>query len=546
MQILIGWLGFSDSKGFEKQTYDLENCGPICAALQWKKRGGKRFDRAYILHNDAFSEISNRYEEWLRGIAPDTDINMRSENVSDPTDYSDIYRKASRAVEDVMENNKASDLTFHTSSGTPQMGMIWIVLNEKFHATLLKSSKYGIKEFKSPFQLSSALIGQMEGSVLPITNFEAKTDIVNKKIIYTPGGKIATLIQGISKVAKVGRPVLLEGASGVGKEHLARIFHDSSSTTRKGNFIALNCAALPENIADAELFGHKKGAFTGADRDKTGKIELAHNGTLFLDEIGEMPVNVQVKLLRVLETRTIMKLGEDSGKCTPVNFRLVAATNRDLNQEVGNGTFRKDLYHRISAFKFRIPPLQERERGDIHELAVFFLNKLNRECERAIDNYRPKVLTENALNALCNYHWPGNVRELKSVIERAAILFREEFGSIRASDIHHVIGEESTPLYDDEQQSVDPHPSSPTNHSQDAIGHGDSEQFLHRLDQQNKVNLKEIIDEVKIHYIETALAQCAGNISKASKMLGYGNRMVYTLNKLGIDANKFRPGEYRR
>lgn len=217
----------------------------------------------------------------------------------------------------------------------------------------------------------------------------------------------------IGRVAKVDATVLITGPTGTGKELVARAIHAGSNRS-ENQLVAINCSAFPEGLLESELFGYEKGAFTGADKQKLGHVELADGGTLFLDEIGELPMSLQVKLLRVLEDHQVMRVG--GTKSLHVDFRLLAATNRHLNEMVAEGTFREDLLYRLNTITIDLPPLRERG-GDVLLLAEAFLQ---RYCER----YRKEAaqIDQKAAELLTNYHWPGNVRELQHVIERAVIL----------------------------------------------------------------------------------------------------------------------------
>ncbi|OON70901.1 sigma-54-dependent transcriptional regulator [Hymenobacter sp. CRA2] len=215
------------------------------------------------------------------------------------------------------------------------------------------------------------------------------------------------------QVAPTDSTVLLEGPTGAGKELFAQAIHQASA--RRGKpFVALNCSAFPKDLLESELFGYKKGAFTGALTDKKGLLAEAHGGTLFLDEIGELELNVQAKLLRVLESQVFIRLGDT--KPTQVNVRIVAATNRNLRQEADAGHFRADLYYRLAVFAIAVPPLKERT-ADIEPLAVHFLRYFAAKLRKRLPGIGPE-----ALPLLQRHDWPGNVRELKNVLERAAIL----------------------------------------------------------------------------------------------------------------------------
>jgi transcriptional regulator with PAS, ATPase and Fis domain len=211
--------------------------------------------------------------------------------------------------------------------------------------------------------------------------------------------------------------VLIEGESGTGKELIATAFHLQSNRS-DGPFVRINCAAIPRDLIESELFGYKKGAFTGADRDKRGLIEAASGGTLLLDEVAEMPAHLQTKLLRVLQERSIRRLGSEQE--IQVNFRLVTSTNRDTKQAMREGVLREDLYFRISTIRIKVPPLRERL-NDLVLLAEKFLQRYCTKYGRSI-----RGISQEALALLSRYEWPGNVRELESVIERAVLFCQQE------------------------------------------------------------------------------------------------------------------------
>jgi DNA-binding NtrC family response regulator len=216
----------------------------------------------------------------------------------------------------------------------------------------------------------------------------------------------------MQRAAPSDTTVLLEGESGTGKELFARALH-ALSPRAAGPFVAINCAAIPDTLLEAELFGHEKGAFTGAASRKPGKFEIAHRGTLFLDEIGELPLALQAKILRAIESNSFDRLGGVSP--VRVDVRVVAATNHNLRTMVASRRFRDDLYFRLSVFPVTVPPLRER-RADITVLAQYFVERVSRDLKKRV------TLSEDAIGALLDYDWPGNVRELQNCIERAAIL----------------------------------------------------------------------------------------------------------------------------
>ncbi|QDE92455.1 sigma-54-dependent Fis family transcriptional regulator [Myxococcus xanthus] len=234
-----------------------------------------------------------------------------------------------------------------------------------------------------------------------------------------PAGMVARseamqrIINLARRVAKVDSTVLVTGESGVGKERIARLIHDESGRAHKA-FVAVNCAAVTESLLESELFGHARGAFTGATHDRAGLFEAAHGGTLFLDEVGEVPPSMQAKLLRVLQEREVRRVGENASR--KVDVRLVAATNRDLAEEVRQGRFRQDLYYRLRVIELKIPPLRER-RDDILPLARLLLAEAAERLGRRVSGLSP-----DAADQLLRYAWPGNVRELSNAVERAVAL----------------------------------------------------------------------------------------------------------------------------
>ncbi len=228
----------------------------------------------------------------------------------------------------------------------------------------------------------------------------------------------------IEKVSATDSSVLIYGESGTGKELIARAIHRGGKRSA-GPFVRVHCGALAEGVLESELFGHERGAFTGATKRKRGRFELAQNGSIFLDEIGDIPQMTQLKLLRVLQEKEFERVGGE--ETISVNVRIIAATNKDLMKQVTNGVFRQDLYYRLHIIPVFLPPLRERK-NDIPGLAHYFIRRLAREL-----NKPDLALTEEAIAALCDYHWPGNVRELENVLERAAVLAERD--RLRAEEL---------------------------------------------------------------------------------------------------------------
>ncbi len=236
--------------------------------------------------------------------------------------------------------------------------------------------------------------------------------------------KMQEILRLIARVARSDTNILISGESGTGKDMIARMIHSASG--RKNNrFVAVSCAALPETLLESELFGYERGAFSGADRRKIGRFELAHRGTLFLDEIGDIPISTQVKLLRVLQEFSFERLGGNVS--IKVDVRLITATNQDLKEKIAQHTFREDLFYRLNVITIKLPALRDRK-DDIKPLAEHFVGKFSKKC-----GFGKKNISKNALYKLMRYAWPGNVRELENVMERAVVLSRG--ASISEQDI---------------------------------------------------------------------------------------------------------------
>jgi len=277
--------------------------------------------------------------------------------------------------------------------------------------------------------------------------------------------------------------VAIYGESGTGKEVLARAIHFAGERV-ENRFVAVNCAGIPPALFESELFGHVKGAFTGADRDREGKFELARGGTILLDEIGDMPMDLQAKLLRVLEERVFEKVG--SNRPVRADFRLIVATNRDLAELVSRGRFRKDLYHRINTFPITLPPLRERKE-DIPLLVEYFMEQFRKDLGKKLPG-----VSQKAMDVLVGYNWPGNIRELKNCLERAAILVEDE-----PIQPEHLIVEKGTRVEEGDRVSI----TLPV----------------------NGFTLDAVIEET----LRKALRMCNNNKTRAAEMLQVDRKMFY-------------------
>ncbi|OGW70126.1 MAG: hypothetical protein A2036_04135 [Omnitrophica bacterium GWA2_50_21] len=307
-------------------------------------------------------------------------------------------------------------------------------------------------------------------------------DSYKDKSLIGKSDSMLKVFQLMDLAAKSDVNVLIHGESGTGKELVSRAIH-LNSLQSQGPFVAVNCGAIPENLIESELFGHEKGAFTGAVSRKIGKFEQAQGGTIFLDEIGDLPLALQVKLLRVLQEREVERVG--GGQPVPVQIRFVTATNQDLKAMVSDGKFREDLYYRINVFPIRIPPLRERK-ADIPELFLHFVKK-NR-------NGKPSLKTdEKALRCLCDYDWPGNVRELENFVARLMLLV-EDKNIVTEKDIYAMAA------FGDDASKKDPVPLN---------------------------DRASVMGEAERKLLEKALQEAGGNVTKASKALQMSRDSFY-------------------
>ncbi len=291
--------------------------------------------------------------------------------------------------------------------------------------TAVQAIKDGAFEYVSkpidPDNLTHIIRNAIEKRQLAKENIQLKQrieDLTSPDDIVGTSPQLRKVLKMVASVAKTDSTVMIRGESGTGKELIARAIH-ANSLRRYAPIISINCGAFTETLLESELFGHEKGAFTGADRLRIGKLERANKGTVFFDEIGNISMKMQMDLLRVLETKRFTRLGSD--KPIEVDFRVISATNRDLEKAVHDGTFREDLYFRLNVVTIDMPPLRERK-SDIPLLARYFLNKYTQSMSKSVKDISPK-----AMEMLINYDWPGNVRELRNVIERAIVVCEKDF-----------------------------------------------------------------------------------------------------------------------
>lgn len=484
MAILLAWLGNSDLHASESS--DPAARGPILSAILVEQ-----FD-AIHLFSDYSSVRTSAYIQWLE-LRSGLTVTHHPAKLTSPTSYEEIYHATIGVLKDLRSNQPASDWVFHLSPGTPAMASIWLLLAKtRYPARLIESSReQGVKEVNVPFELSAEFV--------PSPGRDTDDTIV--RLMQSPPPKMPAFTAIVHRCAVMKRtvamayrlaqhhvPVLIQGESGTGKELFARAIH-YASTRSEQVFIAVNCGAIPPELIDAELFGHEKGAFTGAGSAKAGYFESSDGGTLFLDEIGELPLAMQVRLLRVLQEGEVTRVGATKPK--KINVRIIAATNRDLPTEIQANRFREDLFHRLAVGVLRLPPLRERE-GDLGLLIDSMLGSINAEAA-TLPGYKHKYLDVRARNIMLNHAWPGNARELHNVLLRASIWATGD--KITAEDVAASLSI-AAPLQ--------------------------KETILGRpIDQQ--ISLPDLLSSVARHYLERAMAHTHGNKTEAARLLGLGS-----------------------
>lgn len=497
-KILVSWVGRTDLRAIDESAEI--GLGPIAQAVS-----ARSFSQTHLISD--FQENENkRYTVWLKKHTT-SPVSIHPTHLSSPTDYGEIHQTAVRVLELILhEVGVAPELAFHLSPGTPAMAAVWIILAKtRFPAELIESSyQHGVRTVSVPFDLAAEFIPDL----LKAPDKRLETQIASlppdapefDDIIYR-SRVMQRLIHKARKVALRSVPVLIEGESGTGKELLARAIHRASLRKAKP-FIAVNCGAIPTELIESELFGHAKGAFTGADKAKVGYFEAAEGGTLFLDEAGELPMPAQVKLLRTLQEGEITKLGTTTPKA--VNVRIIAATNRSLIEEIATGGFRSDLFYRLAVAVLKLPSLKDRS-GDLSLLIDKLLEQVNSESKEE-PGYQHKKITASAKNILLQHPWPGNVRELLNTLRRAAIW--ADGDSIRSEDVREALI-----------------PAALTKNS-DILNRPMEDDF----------DLQELMGIVARHYLGRALDDAHGNKTQAAKILGISNYQTLTnwLKKYGV------------
>lgn len=405
------------------------------------------------------------------------------------------------------------ELVKHISNDFNQLPVAMITAHGNTE-TAIKALKAGAFDFVSkPVDLQK--LRDLVTSALSLSQQDDSTENVNNHVQNSSGPAItgksprtSKLREQISKLSRSQAPIFISGESGSGKELAARAIHDSSARSA-GPFIAVNCGAIPQELMESELFGHMKGSFTGAEQDKQGLFQAAQKGTLFLDEVADLPLHTQVKLLRVIQEKSIRPVGAQ--KELGIDVRILSATHKNLNIEVEQGRLRQDLYFRINVIELAVPPLRERQQ-DIPDLGLVLLRKIARE-----NNAPVCQLSSEALAALHNYSFPGNVRELENILQRAATLCEDSI--IQASNLEFITAPGSSAV------SI----KMPVEAVAAAI-----ESSNVGLDAD--FSLEKHLEAIEIKAIEKALVETRWNKTAAAKKLGMSFRSLrYRLKKLGLD-----------
>ena len=494
-RILISWIGGHDVDGLDKSGNP--SPGPILSTLKEES-----FDRVELLYN--YSQDKKDVKGYLARVENEieTAVNAEKVDLSSPIAYGEIYEAAEAKLEALKGSDPSAEFNILLSPGTPAMQVVWVLLSKtSFPAVLWQSSpEAGVQQADVPLEIAAEYVPSINTvsteAISRLAGAEVPADASFDQII-TKNPHMQALKAQATVLADTEVPVLIYGESGTGKELFAQAIHNASKRAG-GPIKSVNCGAFPKELIDSVLFGHTKGAFTGANSDKAGVFEQAHGGTLFLDEFGELEPEVQVRLLRVLNDGTFTPVGGDKEK--EVDVRIIAATNKDLMLEVSEGNFREDLFFRVAVGVLHLPSLRDRQ-GDIMLLTSYLLKAIGEEEEKL----KNKKISPEGKNLILKHGWSGNIRELHSTLFRAALWSQSE--AIGADDIQQAMfnmpEKESGVLGRDISQGID---------------------------------INEVISEVCVHYLERALTESGGVKKKSAQLLGLKSPQVLTtwMEKYGI------------
>lgn len=487
--VLASWVGGNDLKAVAGAE-----AGPILATLNEVS-----FDSAELL----CSYPAERVEPYLNWLRKQVDIPITAHYVSlsSPVHFGEIYQAASQHLKRL--STSGNQLSILLSPGTPAMQAVWILLGKtRYPAAFYQSSlEQGVQQVEVPFEIAAEYVPAANtistDKLVQLAGLDVPMDAAFDSIVAQSERMLALKAQAqILAVKQV--PVLIYGETGTGKELFARAIHNAGPRSA-APFVAVNCGAIVPELIDSTLFGHKKGAFTGAIADRPGMFPQAHGGTLFLDEFGELTPDVQVRLLRVLQEGTFTPVG--SNQELKVDVRLITATHRNLMQEVAHGRFREDLFYRIAVGVLHLPPLRARE-GDLLLLSEKLLAGISRQDTSLGD----KKISAEAKNLILQHPWRGNVRELQSTLLRAALWCPDDL--ITAHDI---------------EQALFKLPQAETD--------------LMAIDVSQGIDLQEIISIIARRYMSKALAVTGHNKTRAAGLLGLKSQQTLSnwIEKYGIE-----------
>ena len=500
-KILFAWIGNTDLRASRGES--ATGLGPIAQAVTERP-----FTHVVLISNYK-EEDEKRYVGWISKNFSATVLKYHVPLAS-PTDFKEIYKTATNTIDDVRKKIVPEEFhaVYHLSPGTPAMAAIWIILSKTSHpAELIESSQQsGVRTVSLPFEISVDYIPDIlkpaDDDILKLTQGLPPESPEFGAIIHRCK-EMKRAIARARRLAVHDVPVLVQGESGTGKELFARAIHASSPRKDKP-FVAVNCGSIPHELVESEFFGHKRGSFTGAVADRDGYFTVADGGTLFLDEVGELPLPAQVKLLRAIQENKIVRIG--SGKAESINIRIVAATNRNLIEDVASGRFREDLFHRIAVGVLNLPPLRNRQ-GDLNLVIDYMLDSINRRFGKE-HGWKHKKLSAGARNLMHQHPWPGNIRELNNTLSRAAILIAGE--TIEPDDIREALF------------PVNGFRKNPEKILDRSLGNGFS--------------LPDVLSEVSRHYLKRAVKESGGNKTRMAELTGLSNYQTVSnwLKKYGI------------
>jgi DNA-binding NtrC family response regulator len=504
-RILVSWIGTTDLLSMAADLDEVQQqkvCDAVAFSGTPRKQDGplrtllrnESFNQTHLLSN--YKPFLNRlFAGWIGGNPA-----VHSVKLDNPTDYAGIFAAVKQTL-DTIEVSDGDELVFFLSPGTPAMAATWILIGKSRHNVSFYQT-YDGRAWKTeiPYDVVASFVPELASAPdagLQHLAAKAPAEIRGFENIIGASKALRLAAGRAEKAAKRDVPVLILGESGTGKEMFARAIHYASH--RRGRpFIAINCAAIPQALLESELFGHVKGAFTGASSNRDGAFTLADGGTIFLDEVGECPADMQAKLLRVLQPPPAK--GPCFREFTPVgsttavhsDVRIVAATNRNLMDDVASGDFREDLFYRLAVITLKLPPLRDRK-TDIPPLVDALLAEINADFRNQEPGYRDKSLSDSAKRVVHGYHWPGNVRQLRNTLVEAAVMSAGD--TIGVADIKAAVADV------------------PGNKAESTLDQPLGDGF----------SLQNLLEDIQRHYLDRAMDEAHGVKKRAAELLGIAN-----------------------